>query len=756
MRRWLSVLWQSLASLFRASADQPYRILFDGLADPTFVMNANTHHFLHANPAAEKLLGYTRDELLTMTPLDLHPTEEQEALRQRLDDERDRGAHQYRARTRDGSLIPVEVHSNPITLEGRPAYVSVMRDLSEREAERHRMADLARLVAESPTPMLRLACNGAVLYANEAARSLLAYAQDGTPRAPRAWNSWVTDALRADQTTQTEADVEDRICLLTFVPYVDRQYVNVYSLDITDRVRATQQLKQERDLAEGLVNTAPAIVLVLTPDGRVVRTNTYTERLLGQSAQELVGCDWMADFVPEPDRQAARNALQRAANGEIVAGHRNRIESHDGDTRLIEWYTATLHDTDAGGSASHVLAIGHDVSEREQLETRLRMAQKMEAVGQLAGGIAHDFNNLLQVINGNVEFLLMEPGLGERHRHDVAEIKQAGTRAAELTAQLLAYSRQQAVRLTSVDLRDLLRQMWSMLTRTLGERIRITLDLAPDTPYAKADPSQMEQATLNLALNARDAMPDGGELTLGTRGVALGEDEAALLGIKPGRYAVISVRDTGVGMDQAIIEHVFEPFFTTKEVGEGTGLGLAQVYGIVTGLHGAVSVESAPRRGSTFRLYLPAADGLPPSMPHSQETVTHGNGETILIAEDDPAVRRLAARLLARLGYGTLEAANVADAVAMAQNAQERIHLVLTDLLMPDGSGVEAARRIRAMLPDTAVIYMTGYAEEATRATGAPSDGAILYKPFSLPQIANAVSKALSASSRATGSKALP
>jgi two-component system, cell cycle sensor histidine kinase and response regulator CckA len=484
--QWFSVLWQSLASLFRASADQPYRILFDGMADPTFVLDASTHRFLHANPAAEELLGYTRHEFASMTPLDLHPAEEQEAVQQRLDDEEDRGAHQYRARAKDGSIIPVEVHSNPVSLDGRPAYVSVMRDLSEREAERRRTADLARLVAEAPTPMLRLANNGAVLYANEAARSLLSYAEDGTPLAPRPWSSWVRDALRADQTMQTEANVGDRTCLLTFVPYADRHYVNIYSLDITDRVRAVEQLRQERDLAEGLVNTAPAVVLVLTPDGRVVRANTYTESLLGESADEIAGCDWMATFVPEEERQAAHNALQRAADGEIVAGHRNRIRTRGGDTRLIEWYTATLRGARAGiveGTASCapnlVLAIGHDVTEREQLETRLRLAQKMEAVGQLAGGIAHDFNNLLQVINGNVEFLLMEPSLSERCQRDVAEVKQAGARAAELTAQLLAYSRRQAVRLTSVDLCDLLRHMSSMLARTLGERIRVTLEVQP-------------------------------------------------------------------------------------------------------------------------------------------------------------------------------------------------------------------------------------------------------------------------------------
>jgi len=722
----------------RASATQ--QIIFDGLPDAAFIYDAKTHLFLRANPAAEALLGYSQDEFLTMTPVDLHPPEEQGTVEQRLVDDSDCGAHLYRVARKDGGLVPVEIHSSSMTYEGRSAYLSVMRNLTEREAQQRQVEELARLAAEAPTPILRLGPNGAVLYANQAAQAVLIRQEDDQMVAPRPWSLWVRDALRSGRPIQTETFVGTRTCLLTFVPVASRGYVNVYSVDTSEQVEATEQLRQERDLAESLINTAPVIVIVFTPDARVIRANRFTERVLGYPEHALTGRDWMESMVPEPDRAGARQAFQRALEGHVVAGYQTRVYTVDGGTRLVEWYTGSLYDAD--GCLSGVLAVGHDITERQELETRLRLAQKMEAVGQLAGGIAHDFNNLLQVINGNVEFALMDPTLPEQCQQDLGEVRRAGRRAAELTSQLLAYSRQQSVQLGPVDLNQLLIQMRAMLGRSLDGNIEIDLGLGAPPPYAIADEAQLERALLNLALNARDAMPEGGEITLATGRATLSRREADLIGLEAGAYAVIRVSDTGQGMERETLEHAFEPFYTTKDVGKGTGLGLAQVYGIVTQCAGAISVESSPGDGTTFRIYLPLAEE-PAQADESPESAPPGSGETILVVEDDDGVRRLAVRLLTGLGYRTIEASGVLDAVARAHVARSKINLVLTDLIMPDGTGIECARQIRLSHPEICVLFMSGYSEDATRLAGLPRRGRVLQKPFTLPQIASAVAEAL-------------
>jgi PAS domain S-box-containing protein len=729
--------WFSRPSQRAAIAQQT---IFDGLPDAAFIYDAESRLFMRANPAAEALLGYTQDEFLAMTPVDLHPPEERATVQHRLTDDSDCGAHRYRVARKDGSLVPVEIHSSSITYEGRPAYLSVMRDITEREAQRSQVEELARLAAEAPTPILRLGSNGAVLYANQAARSLLVRQEDGSYCAPRQWAAWVRDALRADRPVQTEAIVGTQTCLLTFVPVMARGYVNVYSLDMTEQIEAAEQLRQERDLAESLFSTAPVIVIVFTPEGRVIRANRYTEQVLGHAEHALTGRDWIETMVPEPERAGVRQAFQRAVDGHVVAGYQNRVYTIDGGTRLVEWFTGNLYD--AEGCLAGVLAVGHDITERQELETRLRLAQKAEAVGQLAGGIAHDFNNLLQVINGNIEFVLMEPCLPPQCRQDLGEVRKAGRRAAELTSQLLAYSRQQSVQLGPVDLNQLLTQTQSLLARTLDESITIELALEEAPPYAIGDEAQLERALLNLALNARDAMPHGGKITMATRRATLDQREAELLGLEPGTYAVIRVSDTGQGMEQEILEHAFEPFYTTKEVGKGTGLGLAQVYGIVTQCAGAVSVESIPENGTTFRLYLPLTEGPAKATPAPEPSPT-GAGETILVVEDDDGVRRLAVRLLAGLGYRTIEAASVVEAVDRAYRAQGKIDLLLTDLIMPDGTGIECARQIEQRRPGLSVVYMSGYPEDAARLAQMPRDGRILQKPFTLPQIAAAVAEEL-------------
>ncbi|MBA2457557.1 MAG: response regulator, partial [Gemmatimonadales bacterium] len=366
------------------------------------------------------------------------------------------------------------------------------------------------------------------------------------------------------------------------------------------------------------------------------------------------------------------------------------------------------------------------------LEEQLRQAQKMEAVGQLAGGIAHDFNNLLTAITGYAELVLMTLGADDPRRPDVQEICHATDRAATLTRQLLAFSRRQVLQPRLIDLHRLAKDVERLLHRLIGENIEVVTLTDAGLGLVKADPSQMEQVLVNLAVNARDAMPGGGRLTIETRNVVLGTEYATGHSmVEPGPYVLLAVTDDGTGMDQPTLARVFEPFFTTKGPGRGTGLGLSMVYGIVKQSGGYVWVYSELGRGTTFKIYLPRASGQAVA-PEAELSVTAPGGhETILLVEDEPAVRALAQRVLAARGYSLLVAADGPAALEVAGRHHGGIDLLLTDVVMPGISGRELAQRLLALRPATRVLYITGYTEDTVVRHGLVQAGlAYLEKPF--------------------------
>jgi signal transduction histidine kinase/ActR/RegA family two-component response regulator len=400
------------------------------------------------------------------------------------------------------------------------------------------------------------------------------------------------------------------------------------------------------------------------------------------------------------------------------------------------------------GSALERLRIEEALrSERKILEEQLRQAQKMEAVGQLAGGVAHDFNNLLTAIIGNTELLLRTIDLEDRRRLDVLEIHRAAHRAATLTRQLLAFSRKQVLQPRIVDLNGVVAELTAMLRRIIGEHVELRLQLEPGLGRVLADPNQLEQVITNLAVNARDAMPSGGTLTIRTATL----DEAEVLPSSPesspllGPLVELSVSDNGVGMDERTQARLFEPFFTTKELGRGTGLGLATVYGIVRQSGGHIRVSTRLHHGSTFTIYLPMAEGTaePEIEAEGWADIPRGTG-TILVVEDEDAVRYLACRVLRGNGYRVLEAADPAAALRIVQAEAQPIDLLVTDIVMPGMSGPVLAERLVAARPDLKVLYITGYAEEAIERQGAlPAGGALLEKPFTAQQLADSVRQAL-------------
>jgi nitrogen-specific signal transduction histidine kinase len=386
-----------------------------------------------------------------------------------------------------------------------------------------------------------------------------------------------------------------------------------------------------------------------------------------------------------------------------------------------------------------------DITEHRLLENQLRQAQKMEAIGRLAGGVAHDFNNLLTAIFGYVDLLREDLPEGSSARQDTEEIRKAAERAAALTRQLLAFSRQQVLEAVIVNVNDLVEEFDKMLRRLIGEDVELRAALAPDLANVRADPGQLQQVLMNLVVNARDAMPTGGKLLIETANADLTEEYAELhQPVIPGAYVMLAVSDTGVGMDADTRARIFEPFFTTKEKGRGTGLGLSTVYGIVKQSGGYIWVYSEPGHGTTFKVYLPRVDAPAHPVAQPREARTLAGTETILLAEDDEMLRPLAKGLLRKLGYIVLEAPSAEEALGAAAGHDGPIHLLVADVVMPGASGRELARRLAASRPETKVLYVSGYTDDAIVRHGLLDPGlAFLQKPFTPDTLARKVREVL-------------
>jgi len=510
--------------------------------------------------------------------------------------------------------------------------------------------------------------------------------------------------------------------------------------DVTERRRAEGALRRAKQEWERTFDSVPDLIAVLDAQRRFVRVNQAMARRLGVTPDQAVG---MTGFEGVGQMVESLAACRPAPTGQ---GEREPIaEVHD-DQLGGDFLVSATPLLDEAGQRTGAVLVARDVTRRKELEAQFLQAQKMDAIGQLAGGIAHDFNNILAAMILNLSMLKQTPGLLEGTVASLEELEQGAQRAANLTRQLLLFSRRQAMQIKVVDFNHVVREMLAMLQRLLGEHIDINFTARKEPLWVRADAVMLQQVLMNLCVNARDAMPEGGRLTLDTQSVAATEAMSRRpAGSQAAEFACLSVTDTGQGMDEATVKKVFEPFFTTKEVGKGTGLGLATVQGIVSQHQGWVEVDSALGRGTTFRVYVPqvaAAGTEDSSIPGRRDS---RGGETILVVEDDDSLRRMAGKALRHFGYNVLEARTGVDALKVWENHGQKVNLVLTDMVMPEGmTGLELARRLRQLRPDLKVVIVSGYSEDLLRQGGqTPAGIKTLAKPFDPRTLAQTVRECL-------------
>ncbi len=759
-----------------------FKRTLDQTLDSVFIFDADDLRFRYVNEGGKRQVGYSEEELLAMRPMDLKPDIAESEFRALLGSLRDGSrAHVYlqtRHRHKDGHHIPVEVVIQLVEGPGiGPRFVAVVRDVTERqqaeEAIRRSEENLAITLQSIGDAVIATDAERRITRMNPAAERLTGWGLaeaigqpldavfrivDAETREP------VTDPGRivleraetvglANHTVLLARDGRELQIADSAAPIQDSKgriagVVLVFS-DVTEQYRTQQALRERERHLRTIIDTEPECLKVVAGDGRLLQMNSAGLAMLEAESFEEVARHRLDEYLLPAYRPAFRDLHRR-----VMGGERGVLEFEvtglRGTRRWLETHAAPL--PGEGGEGTVLLGVTRDITARkeaeaarERAEEQLRQAEKMEAVGRLAGGVAHDFNNLLTVINSIADLALESGGAAGAIAEDLREIRRAGERAAALTGQLLAFSRTEIVAPEVLDPNAVLAEMQPLLDRVIREDIRLEVIPAADLKRVRIDRGQLDRVIMNLALNARDAMPAGGSLLIETRNVEFEQPPLDVTPpLAPGAYVQLSFRDTGEGMSAETRARVFEPFFTTKGVGQGTGLGLASVYGIAASCHGGVSVESSPGQGATFRVYLPPATTAAPA-PGAQAAEPPGTGhETILIVDDEVALVRVAARILRHAGYTVLTATTGAEALRLLEAHPGNVDLLMSDVVMPGMSGPELAARAMAIRPGLRVLYASGYSDDVLlRGSVQEKRGRFLSKPYTTEALRRHVREAL-------------
>jgi two-component system cell cycle sensor histidine kinase/response regulator CckA len=755
------------------------RTLFDENGDALLFIDPDTDLVLEANQTALRLTGFHKAELVGARATDLFRLEQGSKETDRLRGAagkttvfHGKGGFQLRIKPQPGWL-PVTVTVTRLHVKPKTIALYTVRDDTDRRAAlaRARQAEsevrqsesrYRALVEKSGDGTLLLESKGAVRYVSPAVTRILGH----TPLAleGRSGLEIVTNEDRPyfkDKLKEILANPGAEIPALFRAKHADGrtrdvEMVGVNRLDddavqgivlnfrdVTDRRRTEGELRRQNAILKTLFNAIPDVICQKDRDERLTGGNAAFEQLAGMAIRDMLGktFDEIFDASWAQRIRILEESVMRTGN---PARQEEWIRYPDGQDVLLDMLISPVWDED--GAIAGLVVVGRDWTSRNRLEDQLRQAQKMEAVGQLAGGVAHDFNNLLTVVLGNLE-LARETQRGQPLDELLRPTEKAAKRAADLTSQLLGFARRAPLQFGPVDPADLIRETIGLLRRTIDPRIVIEASPRPYGWWAWADAGQVTQILMNLCLNARDAMPDGGRLFISSGNVTIEPTETPSdIGPRPGDYVRLRIRDTGTGMSAEVRNRIFEPFFTTKETGQGTGLGLAVVFGIVQAHDGWISCDSEPGQGTTFEVYLPKFKGESPTGTATPAPAPSplGQGERVLIAEDEPMIRTLAGTILKQLGYTVTLAEDGARAVEIFEEAEKPFDLAILDLTMPNLSGLDAMKRIRTFDPRVPVILASGYS--ADRAKAAAGAGVLfLDKPYTAGTLGKTVRQALDA-----------
>jgi len=543
---------------------------------------------------------------------------------------------------------------------------------------------------------------------------------------------------------QAVKQLDDFMALMHFSSGLARSAMELRSR--TEQIKNAKSVLREKNQIQKYLDVAGVILVVLDKQGRISLINRKGCSILEKTREEVLGKNWFSCFIPERQRETAAEHFSRLMDerAEPAETSESALLRASGHERSILWNTVVLRDD--RNSVCGLILSGEDITERKHLEAQFIQSQKMEAVGRLAGGIAHDFNNLISVILGYSSFLLETVTDAEDIHSDINEIQKAGERAASLTRQLLAFSRKQPLQPRVLRLDRLVCDMEKFLRRIIGEDIELVTKANDNLGDIKADPGQVEQVIMNLAVNARDAMPSGGTLTISTGSAALdGSFRNVSPEARPGNFITLTITDTGSGMSREVLNHVFEPFFTTKEPGKGTGLGLSTVYGIVRQHDGFITVNSEPGKGTTFAIYLPAfsfEEAVQAGIDPGEQELLQGGGEHILLVEDEEGVRRFASRTLRRNGYTVTEAGSFKEALSSFAGMNQP-GMLFTDVVLPDGTGIKLTGELLSLKPGLKIVVSSGYVDEKSQWPVIQKMGfPFLPKPYTSAELLRMVRKA--------------
>ena len=746
-------------------SEERYRALFESKLDGVCVID-EAMTLLLANQAAADIFGFDSvQEMLEVNPFRFIPPEERERLLTTVqqdmfrDDKRE--LVEFRLMTKAGEEVWISAVGAVMEFQGKPAGLVSFRDITERkraeEALRESEERYRTLFERVPVGLYRTTAEGEILDANPAMVEMFGYADRESLLAANARDLFVNPDRRRDELAllhrvgvvhNYEAQMRRRDGAAMWVEDTvrtvrDSEGKVVYHEgnleDITERKRAEEALRQSEEIKALILDRMSELVVLQDDDHTLVLVNRAVAESVGVEPDELVG---LRCYEVWQQRSEPCEGCPVALARETGEPREAQMTTPDGR----EWLVRGSPVLDESGNVVGLVEVALEVTERVELEERLRRAAKLEAVGQLAAGVAHQFNNLMTVVNGYSEFIMNRLAPHDPMREDVREIQRAGNRAARLTSQLLSFGRRQMLQMQVVSWNEVLEGMGGALESVVREDICLELKLASGLGKVKIDPGQMEQVLMGMVTNSCEAMPTGGVLVIETANAELDEAYAASHeGVEPGEYVMLAISDTGVGMTPEVQEHIFEPFFTTKGMALGTGLGLAAVYGMVKQIGGSIDVYSEPGQGTTFKIYLLRVDETQVrEEPERLRIKIPGGTETILVMEDNEGVRRLAVNLLARLGYKVLGAASGAEALGLVRGGDERIDLVLTDVVMPDMSGSELVGRLCKERPGLKAVYMSGYPDEVIMYHGVRvPESRLMQKPFHIQEVAERLREVL-------------